>query len=68
MTIFKNGVDITSFHGTHINPATSSYDTQMGIWIDTVQFSLNGKMEFCRVFGGIALPAATHLAWHNALK
>lgn len=65
--VYKNGVDVTSVSGTHIDPASSAYDGYIGRYTAAVPFGFDGLMEFLRIFGGIALPASTHLAYHNAL-
>lgn len=67
VTLYKDGVDVTSIPGTHVDPATAPNIAYIGIFTDGAQAPLAGKMEFLRVFGGIALPASTHLAYHNAL-
>lgn len=65
--IYANGVDVTSTSGTHIDPATSARSAKIGIYDNKVAFPFDGKIEFLRIFGGIALSASEHLAWHNAL-
>jgi len=67
VTIYRNGVEITAIIGVHIDPATCAREGFIGILHDRVQWPFDGKMEFLRVFGGIALSASEHLAWHNAL-
>lgn len=64
---YKNGVDIHSTVGVHQNPDTSARLAYIGAYDGGAALNLDGKIEFLRVFGGIALPASTHLAWHNAL-
>lgn len=64
--VYRNGVDITTVPAVHINPLTSLEDTHIGIRTGLTQ-ALDGKMEFLRVFGGVALTASEHLAWHRAL-
>jgi len=66
--LYINGVDATYTAGVHINPATSTRSAKIGIDDAKTGFPLDGKIEFLRIFGGIALPASSHLAWHNALK
>ena len=58
--LFKNGVDVTLAPGVHVDPATHIGVAKIGVDFD-------GKIEFNRVFGGIALSTSEHLAWHNAL-
>lgn len=65
--LYKNGIDINVTPGTHQNPATSSRSAKIGISDGKVTNPTDGKMEFLRVFGGIALSASEHLAYHNAL-
>lgn len=65
--VFLNGVDITLACSGHKNPKTSSQNAYIGVVGDKVRYPFDGKMEFLRVFGGIALSASEHLAWHNAL-
>jgi len=65
--VYRNGVDVTAVPGVHINPATCARSAKIGIWDDVLTQPFDGKIEFLRVFGGIALAASEHLAWHNAL-
>ncbi len=65
--LYINGVDDTLTSGTHINPLTSARTAKIGVYDDLSIYPFDGKIEFLRVFGGIALPASAHLAWHNAL-
>jgi len=67
MRLHRNGLDITNIEGVHINPATCARSAKIGIRDDLVGNPADGQMEFLRIFGGIALPASSHLAWHNAL-
>lgn len=64
---YKNGANVVFTVGTHINPATSTRSTKIGIYDNKSTGALDGQIEFLRVFGGIALSASEHLAWHNAL-
>lgn len=65
--VFRNGIDITQTHGVHINPTTCVRTAKIGIWDNLSSWPFDGKIEFLRVFRGIALPASTHLAWHKTL-
>lgn len=65
--IYVDGVDVNSVVGTHTNPTTSARSARIGIQDNETNNPFDGKIEFLRVFGGIALPASAHLAWHNAL-
>ena len=65
--LYLNGVDSNSVVGTHVNPATSSRSAKIGIYDNKSNYPFDGKMEFLRIFGGVALSASEHLAWHNAL-
>ena len=65
--IYVNGVDRTTTAATHINPTTSTQTALIGIMEDKVNQPLDGKIEFLRIFGGIALSTSEHLAYHNAL-
>ncbi len=67
VTILKNGVDITDTSGSHINPVSSPRSAKIGIFDDKTSQPFDGKIEFLRIFGGIALSASAHLAYHNAL-
>lgn len=66
--IYVNGVDRTDNKGIHVNPATCARSVKIGIHNDKVGYPWDGKIEFLRIFGGIALSASEHLAYHNALK
>ena len=65
--LYRDGVDITAIVGTHIDPATAVRDCIIGVRDDLVTKPFDGKIEFLRIFGGIALATSEHLAWHNAL-
>lgn len=66
ITIYKNGVDITLTHATHIDPVPSLAQLHIGQLWDSSQ-PYDGKIEFLRIFGNVALSAVEHLAYHNAL-
>ena len=66
--LYINGVEDTDTVGTHTDPVTCSHTALIGILNDYFSFSFDGKIEFLRVFGGIALPAEAHLWFHNMLK
>lgn len=66
--VYVNGVDDTSVAGVHIDPLTCARTAKIGIHDDKANRPFDGKIEFLRVFGGIALSASEHLAYHNALK
>jgi len=53
---------------TNTDPLTSSEAALIGTHKLHSWANLDGKIEFLRVFGGIALSASEHLAYHNALK
>lgn len=66
--LYVNGVDVNSTVGDHTNPATSTDKYYIGYYKPGATYPFDGKIEFLRVFGGIALPATAHLWFHNALK
>ena len=65
--LYINGVDATNIAGVHINPANCGRSAKIGIRDNLATEPFDGRIEFCRVFGGIALQASEHLAWHRAL-
>jgi hypothetical protein len=65
--IYKNGVDVTSIVGTHINPLSSTQLFLIGIEYNKLASPFDGKVEFLAVLGNVALTANQHLAWHNRL-
>lgn len=65
--IYVAGVDVTETPAVHINPATSARTAKIGIYDTLTINKLDGKIEFLRIFGGVALSEADHLAWHNKL-
>lgn len=67
VTLFRNGADVTATPQSHTDPAAADAIAYIGINAGASKTGLGGKMEFLRVFGGLALPASAHLAWHNAL-
>lgn len=65
--IYINGLPSILDVGVHIDPAHCARSAKIGINDDLVSEMLDGRIEFLRVFGGVALQASEHLAWHNAL-
>ena len=65
--LYKNGVDVTSIVGVHVDPASCARNATIGIWQDLLTDPFDGMIEFLRIFGGVALSASEHLAWHRAL-
>ena len=65
--LLRNGVDLTATVGVHIDPVTCARSAKIGIWDDLIANPLDARIEFLRVFRGIALQTTDHLAWHNAL-
>jgi len=65
--LFRNGVDITTIFGVHVDPLSAIRRARIGSLSTAVDDLLDGRIEFFRVFGGIALSASEHLAWHRAL-
>lgn len=65
---YIDGVDSHSTVGSHTNPATSSRTVKIAVNDNKADSPFDGKIEFLRVFGGIALPAEAHLWFHNMLK
>lgn len=63
-----DGADTTVGTPNLTDPATCSRSAKIGIYDNKSISPLDGKMEFLRVFGDIALSESDHLAWHNALK
>lgn len=68
ITLYRNGVDVTSVSGVHINPATSSRSAKIAVDDDKSGNPFDGQIEFLRIFGRIALPATAHAWFHNMLK
>lgn len=66
ITLYRNGVDVTSISGTHVDPVSSAETALIGIYKGAAVSAFDGKMEFLAAFGK-ALTASEHLAWHNAL-
>ncbi len=66
-TLYKNGVALAITAATHINPATCAKVALIGGRDELDTYFLEGKIEFLRIFGGVALTLSEHLAWHNAL-
>ena len=64
---FRNGVDVTATPAVHIDPTTSARSAKIGVDDGLILNPWDGKIEFLRIFRGIALAASEHLAWHNAL-
>ena len=68
VTLYQDGSDASGTVVSHTDPKTSSRSALIGVYEGKTGNPLDGKIEFLRVFGGIALQASEHLAWHNALK
>lgn len=65
--LYSNGVDVTVVPAVHIDPLTCARTAKIGIYDDLATRPFDGRIEFLRIFGGIALSASEHLAYHNAL-
>lgn len=65
--VYVNGIDVTAGWGVHIDPLTNIRPAEIGISDDIVSFPSDGRIEFLRIFRGIALQPSEHLAWHRAL-
>lgn len=65
--LYNGGVAVSQTPGTHIDPATSARSAKIGIYANKSNFPIDGKMEFLRIFRGVALSTSEHLAYHNAL-
>lgn len=64
---FSNGVDVSFAAGVHIDPDSCARSAKIGIRNNLINDPFDGRIEFFRIFGGIALSASEHLAWHRAL-
>lgn len=68
ITLFRNGVDITSGYGIHINPDSAIAKTaRVGIRYDFVTNPLDGKLSYLGIWSR-ALPAEEHAARHYELS
>lgn len=67
VTLYRNGVVVPVTADVHLNPTSSARNALVGIYEGLATYPFDGKMEFLRIFRGIALAASEHLAWHNAL-
>uniref|UniRef100_A0A6H1ZTA9 Putative lectin/glucanase superfamily protein n=1 Tax=viral metagenome TaxID=1070528 RepID=A0A6H1ZTA9_9ZZZZ len=67
VAVYRNGVDITTVWGVHINPVTCARDAYVGLESLPANGPYDGRIEFYRIFVGIELTGSEHLAWHNAL-
>ncbi|GAG54458.1 unnamed protein product [marine sediment metagenome] len=65
--IYRNGIDITSVSGTHINPLTCARTAKIGVWDTKNQYGFDGKMSYMGVWG-YALSAEAHAAKHQELS
>jgi len=65
--VYKNGIDITVASEGVADPITCARSAKIGIYDNLINYPWDGKIEFLRIFGGLALSASEHLAWHNAL-
>ena len=63
--IYRNAVDVSDTIGVHQNFDTCARSAKIGIYDNLAQDKLDGKMEFLRVFRGIALTEAQHKAIHE---
>lgn len=68
VVLYADGVDTTGLHKDIIDNLTSAKKTIIGAYNDAGASPFDGKIEFLRIFGGVALLASEHLAYHNALK
>lgn len=66
--IYLDGSEDTDSAASHTNPVTCARTPKIGAYDDKTTSTLDGKIEFFRIFGGIALPATAHAWFHNMLK
>lgn len=66
IALYRNGVALAIAADVHIDPRTSSEPAYIGR-DENLDYKYDGKIEFLRIFGGIALTASEHLAYHRAL-
>lgn len=64
---YVDGIDKTSSSAITA-PASANRTAKIAIREDKSTSPADGKIEFLRIFGGIALPATAHLWFHNMLK
>ncbi|MBA7690906.1 hypothetical protein ES703_99442 [subsurface metagenome] len=67
VNVYRNGVDITATHGTHIDPVSDSGTALISIQRGKTTWPLDGKIEYLAVLG-VALTQEEHMEWHNYLK
>lgn len=65
--LYKNGIDITSVEGTHIDPLTNTQDCVIGIYDNLVDGAVDGKMGLWEGFN-YALSAEQHAAKFQELR
>jgi len=65
--IYVNGVDVTLVAAAHIDPVSTANNAYIGIRQGMLNWPFDGRIEFFRIFRGIALQTSEHLAWHNFL-
>jgi len=65
--IYANGIDSTTVAGVHIDPLTCARAAYIGTADGGAISPFDGRIEFLRIFRGVALQPSEHLAWHNAL-
>ncbi len=65
--IYRNGTDVTSTVGVHIDPDTSAQIAKIGIWTDTASFPFDGIIRAIRIYN-IALTPTQVTANRNATK
>ena len=66
-TIYKDGVDITSSHGTHVDPATSSYNFAISGYTTTSNYSYPGQMDEIRIWDDARTPSEITSNMNNEL-
>lgn len=66
--VLIDGVNETVSSAPVLDPLTYPSAAYLGIYTTLFHYKFDGLIEFCRVFGGVALSESAHLAWHNALK
>lgn len=65
--MYVDGLISSEDAGIHIDPVTCARSAKIGILNDFIATPFDGRIEFLRIFGGVALTASEHLAWHNFL-
>jgi prepilin-type N-terminal cleavage/methylation domain-containing protein len=67
-TIYINGVDRTTTHGTHINPASTALNTLIGKYYGATNYTLNGLIDDVKIYSVVVPTSQLQNYYYSGLN